>query len=150
MNDKLELSEPEQARVDVVKQYYIRSDQGRADTLDLFTDDVQVYFPKFGIGTGKQALGEMALGLMKALASISHDLFLFNFVVQGESVVVEGVTHGVDHAGTAWKGGETSGGRFCSVFEFRGSLISRMHIYLDPDYTSRDEDRFFWGKNRTW
>jgi hypothetical protein len=28
--------------------------------LDLFTDDVQIYFPKFGIATGKAAFGEPA------------------------------------------------------------------------------------------
>jgi hypothetical protein len=36
------------------------------------------------------------------------------------------------------------------VFEFRGPLIARMHIYLDPDYTGRDENRFLWGRDRRW
>jgi hypothetical protein len=43
------------------------------------------------------------------------------------------------------------GGHFCNVFEFRGDLISRVHIYLDPDYASEDQPRFLWGLDgRTW
>jgi len=38
----------------------------------------------------------------------------------------------------------TPGGRFCSVFEFRDGKISRMYIYLDPDYAGVDSDRFLW------
>jgi hypothetical protein len=40
--------------------------------------------------------------------------------------VVEGTTHGADREGVEWSGGKTAGGRFCSVFEFRGPLIARM------------------------
>jgi hypothetical protein len=43
------------------------------------------------------------------------------------------------------------GGHFCNVFEFRGDLISRVHIYLDPDYAGEDQPRFLWGLDgRTW
>ena len=52
--------------------------------------------------------------------------------------------------GVEWDGGRTAAGRFCSVFEFRGPLVARMHIHLDPDYTGRDEDRFPWGRDRRW
>jgi hypothetical protein len=52
--------------------------------------------------------------------------------------------------GVEWYGGKTAGGRFCSVFEFRGWLIARMHIYLDLDYASRDRDRFLRGPDRQW
>jgi ketosteroid isomerase-like protein len=31
--------------------------------------------------------------------------------------------------------GKTPGRRFCNVFKFRDGRISRLHIYLDPDYT---------------
>ena len=41
--------------------------------------------------------------------------------------------------------------RLCNVFEFRGDLICRMHIYLDPDYGGEDKDRFLWGEGgRKW
>ena len=74
----------------------------------------------------------------------------FNYIVGENTVAVEGTTYGADKEGAEWNGGKTPGGRFCSVFEFRESLISRMHIYLDPDYTGRDRPRFLWGENRQW
>jgi hypothetical protein len=140
----------EQAMLAAVKQYFVRADAGRADVLDLFTDDVQIYFPKFGVATGKAAFGELATGLLGSLKAIAHYISDFNYVVGSNSVVVEGTTHGADREGAEWNGGRTAGGRFCSVFEFRGPLIARMHIYLDPDYTGRDENRFLWGRDRRW
>ena len=43
----------EQTMLAVVKQYFVSADAGQASVLDLFTDDVQIYFPKFGIPRGK-------------------------------------------------------------------------------------------------
>jgi SnoaL-like domain len=140
----------EQTMLDVVKQYFIRADAGRPDVLDLFTDDVQLYFPKFGITKGKAAFGELATGLLGSLQAIAHHISEFHYIMGADAIVVEGTTYGSDRTGAEWNGGKTAGGRFCSVFEFRGPLIARMHIYLDPDYTSRDEDRFLWGHNRQW
>ena len=60
--------------LEAVEQYFIRADAGRADALDLFTDDVQLYFPKFGIAKGKQAFGELASGLLGSLGGLGHDL----------------------------------------------------------------------------
>jgi ketosteroid isomerase-like protein len=136
--------------LEAVEQYFIRADAGRPDALDLFTDDVQLYFPKFGVAKGKQAFGELASGLLGSLSELAHDLSSFRYVVTEDSVVVEGTTRGADRAGNRWSGGETAGGRFCSVFRFRDGLIARMHIYVDPDYTGRDRERFLWGTDRTW
>ena len=138
------------AMLEIVEQYFIRGDAGRPDVLDLFTDDVQIFFPKFGVTHGKQGFGELAQGLMSSLSAIAHNIAGFDYSVAGDTVVVEGTTYGADRDGRAWRGGETPGGRFCSVFKFRGGLIARMHIYLDPDYTSRDGERFLWGMQRTW
>jgi hypothetical protein len=140
----------EAAMLEVVQQYFMRGDAGRGDVLDLFTDDVQIFFPKFGITHGKQGFGELASGLMPSLSAIAHDMMSFTYTVAADTVVVEGVTRGADREGRTWAGGQTPGGRFCSVFKFQGALIARMHIYLDPDYTSRDLDRFLWGRDRTW
>ena len=38
----------EQTMLAVVKQYFVSADAGHANVLDLFTHDVQIYFPKFG------------------------------------------------------------------------------------------------------
>jgi SnoaL-like domain len=150
MKSKSQHDSPELDHLEATKQYFIRVDAGRADTVDLFTEDAQIYFPKFGIARGKAAFGELASGLFKRVSKLSHDLSTFTYVVTRDVIVVEGKTQGMDVEGRRWSGGETPGGRFCSVFEFRGPLICRMHIYLDPDYTSRDEDRFLWGQNRNW
>ena len=140
----------EAAMVETVKQYFIRGDAGRPDVLDLFTDDVQIFFPKFGVTHGKGGFGELAAGLMSSVSAIAHDLANFTYTVTRDTVVVEGTTRGTDREGVDWKGGETPGGRFCSVFKFRDGRIARMHIYLDPDYTSRDTERFLWGRDRAW
>jgi hypothetical protein len=140
----------EQTMLAAVRQYFVKGDAGDASVFELFTDDIQIYFPKFGIATGKAAFGELATGLLGSLKSIAHNISDFKYIVGSNSVVVEGTTHGADRESAEWSGGKTAGGRFCSVFEFRGPLIARMHIYLDPDYTGRDENRFLWGRDRRW
>ena len=50
-----------QNRIDAVRQYFIRLDARRADVLDLFTEDFQFYFPKYGLGRGKDELQEQLL-----------------------------------------------------------------------------------------
>ncbi len=137
-------------KIATVKEYFRRGDAGRPDLIEHCTDDFQFFFPKFGVGKGKAEFMEFVTGLVGSLSSIAHDIDQMNFIESGDSVVVEGLTHGEDRRGGRWEGGKTPGGRFCSVFQFRGDMIARMHIYLDPDYTSRDQDRFLWGKDRRW
>jgi ketosteroid isomerase-like protein len=136
----------------IAAEYFRRADAGQSDVLDLFTDDVEVFFPKFGVSRGKAAFGELASGLLATLQSLAHDQPGLAFISSGTTVVVEGTTRGVTRDGTAWEGGKTPGGRFCSIFEFRGTLISRMYIYLDPDYGSADRARFLWPESasRHW
>lgn len=107
--------------------------------LTLFTDDIELWFPKFGTGRGHAALGQFAERL--ALASITHDIDAFRYVVSGDTVVVEGTERGVTKDGITWPDGEISQGRFCCVFDFRGPLISRLSIYVDPDFTSEHTGR---------
>jgi hypothetical protein len=141
----------ETQNIAIAKEYFRRADAGRADLLDLMTEDVQLYFPKFGIGRGRKAFGEMAAGIGGVFEWVEHDCSTYNFICAGPYVVVEGTTRGALKNGKSWKAGETPGGRFCNVFEFKGGLISRVHIYLDPDYTSEDSERFRWGREgRTW
>jgi ketosteroid isomerase-like protein len=137
--------------VATVKEYFARGDAGRMDLLDLFTDEFQFYFPKFGIGKGKAEFGEFVQGLIGSLKSIAHDIEAMTFFEGSNFVVVEGTTAGVYGDGTSWSGGQTPGGRFSSMFEFRDDgKICRMHIYTDPDYSSKDTDRFLWGTDRRW
>ena len=136
--------------VEVAKEYFRRMDAGREDVVDLFTEDVQIYFPKFGVASGKTAIFDLAARLLATLNEISHDVDRLTCVVQGDMVVTEGMTRGVTKSGVAWAGGETPGGRFCNVFHFRDGRIDRVHIYLDPDYGGEDRNRFLWGTDRRW
>jgi ketosteroid isomerase-like protein len=134
-----------------ILEYFRRIDEG-AFAAELFTEDFQFYFPKFGIGRGPAAFLEMAGGLVGSLQRIAHLADRFQFTEADHMVAVEGMTEGAGADGVDWRGGSTPGGRFCSVFVFDdGGLIERMHIYLDPDYTGADKGRFLWpAEGRVW
>jgi len=138
--------------IEQARQYFVRSDAGREDTLDLFHEDIRIWFPKLGVVRGKAGFLELAQGLLGSVDAFAHDREALRYFADGDTVIVEGTTIGRGKNGIDWKGGETPGGRFCSIFEFDGDLIVRMHIYLDPDYTSQDEARFLWGRGpgRRW
>lgn len=143
-------STQEDRNIALTKEYFIRGDAKRPDLLELFHPDFQLYFPKFGIGRGPEAFLQMVSGFAGELESIEHDFTHYNFIATGPTVVVEGTTRGMMN-GQSWAAGETPGGRFCNVFEFRDGLIARIHVYLDPDYLGEDEARFRWGREgRSW
>lgn len=145
-------SRPERAdsrNVALVREYFRRGDARRPDVLDLFTDDVEFYFPKYGVGQGKAAFVEFATVLRDALF-VSHNQDRLTFIENGDRVAVEGTTYGHDRTGTRWQGAETPGGRFCAVYQIRDGLIARNYIYVDPDYTSRHVDGFLWGTDQRW
>jgi ketosteroid isomerase-like protein len=144
-------TESDRRQIDVAQEYFRRVDAGRADLLDLMTDNIEFWFPKFGIGRGKPAFGEMAAGMGRVFEFVEHDFRTYSFICSGTTLVVEGTTRGQLKTGQSWAAGMTPGGRFCNVFEFHGDLISRVYIYLDPDYVSEDTARFLWGRDgRTW
>jgi hypothetical protein len=138
-------------RQQIVREYFSRVDAGREDILELFTEDFEFYFPKFGVWRGKEAFGVLIAGLLTSLDRIVHPVDQLR-MFGADSVAVEGLTLGTTKDGTAWHGGVTPGGRFCSIFEFSGELISRMFVYTDPDYGSHDAARFLWGRDsvRQW
>lgn len=139
-------------RVRIIREYFRRVDAGTQDVIDLFTEDVRLYFPKYGTGTGKASFSEFGGAVAATLSSISHDVDNFKWIIGDDAIVVEGTTRGVTRSGVAWEGGKTPGGRFCSTFEFSNNLISRMFIYLDPDFAGADRERFLWPEDsqRTW
>jgi hypothetical protein len=83
--------------------------------LDLFADDAQVFFPKWGLATGKAEIGRLFTDFSGLLRSIVHDYATFNFIMTGTD-----------------------------VFEVRDFLIQRCFIYLDPDYAGLDTARYPW------
>src|SRR5882762_297882 len=139
----------DQEKIKIAREYLMRADQGRPDVLELFHEDAEIYFPKFGFGFGRNSFLEMVKGFEGVLEYIQHDYDRLNFIPSADYLVVEGASQG-GMSGKSWAGGKTPGGRFCNVFKFRDGRIMSLHIYLDPDYTGEDEARFRWGKNRKW
>ncbi|MEU7579311.1 nuclear transport factor 2 family protein [Streptomyces sp. NPDC041068] len=120
---------------------------GGAPLLDLFADDAQVYFPKWGLADGKAEIGRMFGDVGGTLRSITHHYADFNWIFSGtDTVVCEGTSHGEHRDGGAWRAGlpDWGAGRFCDVFEIRDWLIQRCFIYLDPDYGGGDAGRYPW------
>ena len=140
----------ETALIEIAKEYFRRVDAGGAGLADLFTDDIELYFPKFGVAKGMDAFGALAAGLFTRISRISHDMDSLLCVANGDDVIIEGMTRGAMQNGSSWAGGHTPGGRFCNVFHFRDGKIDRVHIHLDPDYGGLDSAGFLWGTERTW
>jgi hypothetical protein len=112
--------------------------------LDLFADDAQVHFPKWGLANGKEQIGQLFTDVGGTLKGIRHDYANFNWVMTGtDTFVCEGTSYG-EHLDGSWRAGITHAGRWCDVFEVRDFLIQRVFIYLDPDYAGRDTDRYPW------
>lgn len=139
MNDSAE------SRERLVMEYFDVADgRKEGNLLELFTDDAEVYFPKFGVGKGTESLVDLGQGLHRIVRSIQHQVDDFRIHHAGAIVIVEGTTRGETADGLTWQGGVTISGRFCSVFETRGGKIARMYIYLDPDYGGVDAGRYPW------
>jgi ketosteroid isomerase-like protein len=114
--------------------------------LDLFADDAQVYFPKWGLATGTAEIGTMFGDVGGTIERILHHYSHLNWIFSGSDVVVcEGTSEG-QHRDGSWRAGdpEWSAGRWCDVFEIRDWKIHRCFIYLDPDYAGQDTARYPW------
>lgn len=116
--------------------------------LDLFADDAQVYFPKWGIATGKEQIGKLFSDFGGLLKWIVHNYSDFNWIFSGSDYVVcEGTSYG-EHKDGKWRADVPpwGAGRWCDVFEIRDWKIQRCFIYLDPDYAGKDTARYPWIK----
>jgi ketosteroid isomerase-like protein len=134
-------------RKSVALEYLKRLDRGE-DFFDLFADDIQVYFPKWGLANGQKEMKQLFTDLTSILKSIVHDYTYFNYIIQDDLVVVEGTSSGTTPDGVEWRAGVTHAGRWCDVFEIRDFKIQRLYIYLDPDYAGADTARYPWLNRR--
>lgn len=119
------------------------SDAGKDYSMFL-TDDVELLFPKWGVVRGKAELGNLFADLGQYLKVVKHDTLSFEFIEQGDRICIEGVSSGELQNGRQWSPDGDRAGRFCTVFHFRGDLVARMRIYLDPDYVDSTLDRYPW------
>lgn len=133
----------DEQRKSVALEYLKRLDRGEP-FVGLFADDAQVYFPKWGLANGRAEYEQLFSDLGSILSGITHDYAYFNYVQQGDMVVVEGTSHGATADGVEWRAGVTHAGRWCDVFEIRDGKIQRCFIYLDPDYAGADTARYPW------
>jgi hypothetical protein len=115
-----------------------------ASILTLFAEDAEVYFPKWGLASGKEQVGKLFADIGGTLKSIKHVYSDFNWMMTGtDTFAVEGTSFG-EHRDGSWRAGVSHAGRWCDVFEVRDFLIQRCFIYLDPDYAGLDTARYPW------
>ncbi|WP_394832053.1 nuclear transport factor 2 family protein [Pendulispora rubella] len=132
-----------EARRKIVENYFRWVDAGDPRLFDLFTDDVEFFFPKFGRGRGKDAIRRFRAAFEAQIAELEHDIAGLHYIASdaGDFIVVEGQERGVTRDGAKWPDGTINEGRFCDVFQFEGALIRRTYIYVDPDFTNADDSR---------
>ena len=130
-------------RKSLALEYVKRLDRGE-DFFELFDEHAELYFPKWGVAHGIGEIRQLFTDVGGILASIKHHYDGFNYVVQDDIVVVEGTSEGRTADGVEWHAGVTHAGRWCDVFEIRDGKIHRLYFYLDPDYWSRDTQRYPW------
>jgi len=133
----------DEQRKAVALEYLKSLDRGE-NIFELFADDAQVYFPKWGLANGRAEFERLFTDLGALLSGIRHDYAYFNYIHSGDTVVVEGTSFGTTKNGTAWRAGVTHAGNWCDVFEIRDFKIQRVFIYLDPDYAGADTARYPW------
>jgi hypothetical protein len=109
-----EMTLSDHEKVTIAQEYFISSDQGRPDILELFDEDAEIYFPKFGFGFGRHSLFELVQGFEGSLEYIRDDYENLTFIPSGDYLVVEGTSEG-KMSGKSWAGGQTPGGRFCNL-----------------------------------
>jgi hypothetical protein len=84
----------DQEKIKIAREYLIRADQGRPDVLELFHEDAEIYFPKFGFGFGRNSFLAMVKGFEGALEYIQHDYDRLNFIPSTDYLIVEGTSQG--------------------------------------------------------
>jgi SnoaL-like domain len=113
---------------------------------DHFADDAEVFFPKWGVARGKEEVIQMFTDVGGTLKGIKHNYDGFIWYMNGtDSFAVEGTSEG-EHRDGPWVADQPKwgAGRFCDCFTVSGGKITRLFIYLDPDYAGKDTARYGW------
>lgn len=152
MTAETETTAAEEARKAIATSYLKALDAGGVSPttgiglFDHFADDAEVYFPKWGIARGKDEIIRMFTDIGGTLKGITHHYDAFNWYMTGTSrFSVEGTSHG-EHRDGPWKADNPpwGAGRWCDCFDVTDGKITRLFIYLDPDYAGKDTGRYNW------
>jgi hypothetical protein len=80
------------------------------------------------------------------LKAIKHHYEGFTWYMNGsDSFAVEGTSEG-EHRDGPWMADtpKWGAGRWCNCFTVKDGKITRLFIYLDPDYAGKDTARYGW------
>jgi hypothetical protein len=110
------------------------------------TEDVEVMYPKWGVARGKAEVGQLYQDLALYVQSMNHDPARYTCMSDGQRVCIEGESSGQLVGGKSWQPDGECGGRLCTMFEIRGDLISRIYIYIDPDYCNQTANFYPWNR----
>ncbi|MDP3264597.1 MAG: nuclear transport factor 2 family protein [Tabrizicola sp.] len=113
---------------------------------DHFSEDAEVFFPKWGVARGKAEVIRMFTDVGGTLKGIKHHYDRFTWYMNGsDSFAVEGTSEG-EHRDGPWDADtpKWAAGRFCDCFTVKDGKITRLFIYLDPDYAGKDTARYGW------
>lgn len=126
------------------QSYYEFINSGQFNTnafFDLFTEDVELYYPKFGYATGIEGITSFGQQVRKLVTDLHFEMDKFTYIINEQYIIVEGAEKGVTQNGIEFPDGIVSHGKFCTVFEFANNRIKRMHSYVDPDLGAEDLER---------
>src|SRR5918992_2493385 len=100
--------------------------------LDLFADDAQVYFPKWGLAEGKERIGQMFGDVGAGYKSIKHNYADFNWVMTGTDLFAcEGTSFG-EHVDGEWRAGGGPPARGGGGGGGRGGLVRPGRVFPRP------------------
>ncbi len=113
--------------IDIIKKYYKNVSTRNMDTVNsLFSPNIEVYFPQFGVVKGIENLLKLNKNLTETIDQIDYDYDNFVYTISENRIIVEGI-----ESGTLANNNTFMNKRFCSVFEIKNGLIYRMYVYAN-------------------
>jgi len=134
----------ENKNLSIAQSYYALINNGEfnsKDFFDLFTEDVEIFYPKFGHAIGIEGVKSFGQQVRQLVLELHFEMDQFTYIAKDKYVIVEGAEKGVTRNGIQFPDGIISHGKFCTVFEFENNRIKRMHCYVDPDFAAEDAER---------
>jgi hypothetical protein len=129
-------------QIAVALDYFRRTEAGDGSGAELFSADVEVWFPSFGRRTGIENLGVIGGWVGSKQQRLHHVIDSFAVTAQENRVVVDGVLVGIAADGRDWPVPGAPEVRFCNIFEFDGTTIVGLRLYVDPDLAGIGSARF--------